>query len=84
MVINTKVVCMPQKKLIQLKGLTHEVCQHRESSDAESTKGGCCWDVSIQLMHHTSFTVTPHHHLVIFELLSNLQGDKESIPERVL
>ena len=63
--------------MIESKGLTHEVGQHRESSDAESTKGGCCWDVLVQLMHHVSFTMTSHHHLLVLELLSNLQGDKK-------
>lgn len=29
------------------QGLTHKVSKDGESSDAESTKGSCCWDVSV-------------------------------------
>ena len=53
-------------------GLTKEVSQHRQSSNAQTSKCSSSWDVAIQLMHHRLFSMATHDHLLLFQLLGYL------------
>ena len=57
--------------------LTEEISQYREGPDTQTTEGGGRGDVSVQFMDHGLLTVTTHHHLLVFQLLSNLVKQKK-------
>lgn len=51
-----------------------EVGQDRQGSNAQATEGRRCGDVPIELMDHGCLSVAPHHHLLLFQLLSDILG----------
>ena len=50
----------------------HEVGDDREGTDAETSEGGGCRNVAVELVDHGGLAMAAHHHLLIPQLLSNL------------
>lgn len=57
---------------------TKEISQNGESSNAETTEGSGSGDVSVEFVNHALLTVTPHQHLLVTELPSNILGRRSA------
>src|SRR6218665_3394666 len=53
-------------------GLTKEISEHRQSTNAESAECSSSWNVSVQLVNHGCLPMTSHYHLLFPQLLSHL------------
>merc|ERR1719370_1924059 len=51
---------------------SHEVSQHRECSDTQTSECCCSGYVSVELVYHRSFPVSSHNHLLFSELFRNI------------
>ena len=58
---------------------THKVCHDREGSNTQSSECSSCGDITVELVYQALLPVTTHHHLLLLQLLSNLQGKRPSM-----
>ena len=62
--------------MVSCDSLTKKVSQHTESTDTEPTEGCCSRNVPIEFVDHGGLSVPTHHHLLILQLLSNLEEEE--------